>query len=137
MKKLYLGALFHLMCLTPLSLLAQLNNGGINALFGIDGDTRSNYVKYGPSTGSIVSDDWFSTNPSGVSLIDTSNASFYSALLQSGANVGFFKRMGAPLYSKVNGKLWLDAVYGRDYVCTSPLFDSTIFTIAAKNGDNP
>ena len=45
--------------------------------------------------------------------------------------------MSVPLFSKMNGKLWLDAVYGRDYVATSPLFDSTVFTIAAKNGDNP
>ena len=45
--------------------------------------------------------------------------------------------MSVPLFSKMNGKLWLDAVYGRDYVATSPLFDSTIFTSAAKNGDNP
>ncbi len=51
--------------------------------------------------------------------------------------MGFNRRMSVPLYSKINGKLWLDAVYGRDFIATSPLFDSTIFTNAAKNGENP
>jgi hypothetical protein len=45
--------------------------------------------------------------------------------------------MSVPLYSKVNGRLWLDAVYGRDYVSTNPLADSTAFSSSAKNGENP
>jgi hypothetical protein len=134
MKNFTLGILF-ILALFPLSSLAQLNNGGINAYFGVDGDTKSNYVKYGPFTGLIGSDDWWSST--GASVIDTTNASTYLSLLSGGANIGFNKRMSVPLYSKINGKLWLDAVYGRDYLCTNPLVDSTIFTIAAKNGDNP
>src|SRR5580765_3585437 len=110
MKKLYLRVLFHLISFLPLPVLAQLNNGGINAYFGIDGDTRANYVKYGPLTGLIPSDDWFSYTPGTISVIDTNNASFYLAALQSGVNLGFNKRMSVPLYSKINGKLWLDAV---------------------------
>jgi hypothetical protein len=137
MKKLYTGALFLTALLCSSSIFAQLTNGDINANFGVDGDTRNNYVKYGPATGLILSDDWFSAFPSGYNVIDTSNAANYLSLLQSGSNIGFNKRMSVPLYSKINGKLWLDAVYGRDYVSTNPLFDSTIFTIAAKNGDNP
>ncbi len=123
--------------LIPLSTLAQLTNGGTNAYFGVDGDTRNNYVKYGTVSGLIATDDWFSSSSSSYSVIDTSNAATYLSLLQGGANLGFNKRMSVPLFSKMNGKLWLDAVYGRDYVATSPLFDSTVFTIAAKNGDNP
>jgi len=121
----------------PLSLFAQLTNGGTDAYFGIDGDTRNNYVKYGNSSGFILSDDWFSAFPGSYNVIDTSNAAFYLSQLQSGLNLAFNKRMSVPLYSKMNGKLWLDAVYGRDFIATSPLFDSTVFTIAAKNGDNP
>ena len=137
MKKLYPRILLLVFSICPLTIFSQLNNGGINAYFGVDGDVRSNYVKYGPSTGLIPSDDWFSAIASGVNVIDTSNASAYLTFLQGGGNMFFNKRMSVPLYSKINGKLWLDAVYGRDYISTSPLFDSTIFTIAAKNGDNP
>src|SRR5690349_15830554 len=137
MKKLYFKVLFISLLVTPSFTFAQLNNGGINAYFGIDGDTRGNFVKYGPLTGLIPSDDWFSGNPLGKNVIDTSNASLFLSLLQGGANIGFNKRMSVPLYSKLNGTLWLDAVYGRDYVCTNPLVDSTAFTIAAKNGDDP
>jgi len=121
----------------PLSTLAQLTNGGTNAYFGVDGDTRNNYVKYGTTSGLIATDDWFSSSSTSYNVIDTSNAATYLSLLQGGANLGFNKRMSVPLYSKMNGKLWLDAVYGRDYISTSPLFDSTVFSIAAKNGDNP
>jgi hypothetical protein len=108
--KLLLRALFLIAGIFPLSASAQLTNGGINAYFGVDGDTHSNYVKYGPITGLIPSDDWFSSSLSGNNIIDTSNASFYLSLLQTGNNIGFNKRMSVPLYSKLNGKLWLDAV---------------------------
>jgi hypothetical protein len=134
MRNFTLG-LFVVVGLFPFTSFSQLNNGGINAYFGVDGDTKSNYVKYGPLTGLIGSDDWFSST--GTAVIDTSNASTYLSLLSGGANIAFNKRMSVPLYSKINGKLWLDAVYGRDYLCTNPLIDSTIFTIAAKNGDDP
>jgi hypothetical protein len=123
--------------LLPFSTFSQLTNGGTNAYFGIDGDTRINFVKYGTVSGLIPTDDWFSSSPSLYSVIDTSNASIYNGLLSGGGNIGFNKRMSVPLFSKINGRLWMDAVYGRDYVATSPLFDSTVFTIAAKNGDDP
>jgi hypothetical protein len=137
MKKLYPRILLFVFSFCPLTIFSQLNNGGINAYFGIDGDILSNYVKYGPATGLIASDDWFSAIPSSYNVIDTSNASNYLAFLQGGGNTYFSKRMSVPLYSKINGKLWLDAVYGRDFIATSPMFDSTVFSIAAKNGDNP
>ncbi len=133
----FLPALLFIAGFCPLFSCAQLTNGGINAYFGVDGDTRNNYVKYGPATGSIASDDWFSSSPSGKNIIDTLGAAGYLALLQSGENIGFNKRMSVPLYSKLNGKLWLDAVYGRDYIATNSLVDSTAFGSASKNGDNP
>ena len=136
MKNFYSAILLQVVLL-PLLSNAQLTNGGTNAYFGIDGDTRSNYVKYGTSSGNIASDDWFSSSPFSFNVIDTSNATNLFNLLQGGANIGFNKRMSVPLFSKINGRLWLDAVYGRDYVATSSLFDSTAFTIASKNGDNP
>jgi hypothetical protein len=121
----------------PLTSRAQLNNGGLYANFGVDADTRSNYLKYGLQTGSVASDDWFAFPLSGKNVIDTANAAGYLSSLQSGANLSFSKRMSVPLYSKVNGKLWLDAAYGRDYITSGSLKDSTSFAGACKNGDNP
>lgn len=136
MRTLLSGALL-IASLCPLSALAQLNNGGINAYFGIDADTRANYVKYGPMTGLIASDDWFASPGIGNNVIDTSNAAYYLSQLQTGGNFYFSQRMSALLYAKVNGKLWLDAAYARDYVAASSLKDTTVFTISSKNGDDP
>lgn len=123
--------------LFPLAGFSQLNNGGLYAGFGVDADTRSNYMKYGLTTGSVTSDDWFSPALSGYNVIDTSNAAYYLSLLQGGTNTSFNKRMSKPLYSVAGGKLWLDAAYGRDFIAAQSLKDSTTFTSAAKNGDNP
>src|SRR5437763_4766177 len=135
--KRYVTLLLFLWNVLPPPVSAQLTNGSISAFFGVDGDTRSNFVKYGPATGFIASDDWFSSSLSGKNVIDTANAAYYSTLLQAGNNPSFSERMSAPLYSKINGRLWLDAAYGRDYLSTNPLFDSSAFTTASKNGDNP
>lgn len=120
----------------PQASYAQLNSGGLYANFGVDADTCSNYMKYGLVTGAVASDDWFSPlSPN--SIIDTSNAAYYLSLLKTGVNVSFTQRMSVPLYSKINGKLWLDAAYARDYTAASSTKDSTTFTSACKNGDNP
>src|SRR5882757_10051224 len=117
---------------------SQLNNGGLYSYFGVDADTRSNYMKYGLQTGAVAGDDWFAPSYSfGNSVIDTSNAAYYRSMLQAGNNFSFNKRMSVPLYSKINGKLWLDAAYGRDFSATASLKDTTTFTSACKNGDNP
>lgn len=135
MKRTFTSCLL-VMSLVPLTCLAQLNNGGLYANFGVDADTRNNYMKYGPITGPVASDDWFAPF-GGNSIIDTSNASFYLPLLQAGTNFSFNKRMSVPLYSKLNGKLWLDAAYGRDFMAATSLKDSTTFTTACKNGGDP
>src|SRR5579859_6504475 len=130
-----------LLCLvagfSPLCTIGQLNNGGLYSLFGVDADTRANYLKYGIVTGSVASDDWFAPSGTGNNVIDTSNWATYLSQLQSGANIAFSKRMSQLLFAKVNGKLWLDAAYGRDFSAAASDKDSTVFTIAAKNGDNP
>jgi hypothetical protein len=123
--------------LLPKAGLCQLNNGGLYANFGVDADTRTNWMKYGILTGAVSSDDWFAPTGLGYNVIDTSNGPTYLALLQAGNNISFNKRMSALLYAKMGGKLWLDAVYGRDFQAAAQLKDSTTFTIAAKNGDNP
>ena len=114
----------------------QLNTGGFHAGFGVDADTKAGYLKYGPVTGSMSSDDWFSSSTaSGSNVIDTTNAAYYKSLLQAGNNISFSKRMSVPLYTNVNGKIWLDAIYTRDYITGST--DSSSFTGGGKNGDDP
>jgi len=41
-----------------------------------------------------------------------------------------------PLYSKVSGKLWLDAAYGRDFTAASLLKDSIRLPARAKTAIN-
>ncbi|HEY8898366.1 MAG TPA: hypothetical protein VIM79_26240 [Niastella sp.] len=116
--------------------MCQLNTGGFHAGFGVDADTKAGYLKYGPVTGSISSDDWFSSSiASGSNVIDTSNAAYYRSLLQAGNNISFSKRMSVPLYTNVSGKIWLDAIYTRDYITGST--DTSTFTGGGKNGDDP
>jgi hypothetical protein len=116
--------------------LCQLNTGGFHAGFGVDADTKAGYLKYGPVTGTFASDDWFSSpTASGTNIIDTANAGYYRSLLQAGNNISFSKRMSVPLYTSVTGKIWLDAIYTRDYITGST--DSTTFAGGGKNGDDP
>jgi len=126
------------------SALAQLNNGGFHAFFGVDGDTKGGYLKYGPQTGSISSDDWFSPSSlSGSNVIDTANAAYYRSQLQAGNNISFVKRMPVLLYSNMNGRIWLDGIYARDYIVqlntsgSITASDTTAFTGGCKNGDDP
>jgi hypothetical protein len=43
--------------------------------------------------------------------------------------------MAVPLYTNVNGRIWLDAIYTRDYITGST--DTTTFSGGGKNGDDP
>src|SRR6516225_2577176 len=87
--------------LVPLASQAQLTNGGLNAGFGVDADTRANWMKYGFPTGNVASDDWFAPSGFGNNVIDTSNWAFYFSQLQAGGNFTFSKRMSQLLYSKI------------------------------------
>ncbi|HUR11086.1 MAG TPA: hypothetical protein VM012_06940 [Flavitalea sp.] len=125
-----------LILITSGLLQAQLSNGGFHAKFGVDADTRTSSIKYGPETGPINSDDWFATKKGDKGVLDTTNAFLFRKLLQSNRNISFTKNMSVPLFSKINGMLWLDAIYMRDY--TAGLgSDSTAFGTAAKNGVDP
>lgn len=125
---------------------AQLQNGGSHAGFTIDGDTRVGYAKFGPSSASAFNnDDWFLPSAyggTGIGVLDTTGTSGYKTSLQAKQNISFTRRMSKPMFTVVNNKLWLDAIYSRDYslnytsgVITGP--DSTCFGNSAKNGLNP
>ena len=124
---------------------AQLTNGGRIGGFTIDGDTKVGYAKFGPTTASAFNDgDWFlpvAYSGTGKPVLDTTGASVYKTKLQANQNISFSTRMSVPKYTVVNNRLFLDALFVRDYLGVSAsgntTYDSTIFTIAAKNGENP
>ena len=133
-----------LLSLTYLHSSAQLSTGGIHSYFGVDADTRAAFVKYGPTTGSIGTDDWFGPmSGANRGVIDTSNAASYLTDIQANKSISFIKRMSVPMYSKVNGSLWLDGIYARDYnnqrnaLGTYTGRDTTAFGGGSKNHTNP
>jgi hypothetical protein len=135
LKSYFLSLLFSFSCY---HLSAQLANGGLHANFGVDADTRADYIKYGPAVGSVKSEDWFSLSGVSKGVIDTTNAAYFKSLLVKNENICFVKKMSAPLYTKWNNALWIDAVYCRDYIkLDSAHLDTTSFSIACKNAGDP
>ena len=123
---------------------AQLQNGGRHAGFTVDGDTKVGYSKFGPSTASAFNDDdWFlpsAYSGTGIGILDTTGAAGYKAKLQSNKNISFTERMSKPMFTVVSNKLWLDAIYSRDYsqnLGGISSADSTAFSNSAKNVLDP
>jgi len=88
-------------------------------------------------------DDWFvypgttGTTSNGTLVIDTAGAAAmvkaYSTNATTRLNT-FYRGMNRPPYSIVNNRLWLDALFVRDYHGT----DTTVFsTGSSKNGQSP
>ena len=119
---------------------AQITTPVIKARFGVDGELRANFFNSLVQAGN---DDWFNLNAadtSGKYVIDTTG----SAAIVAGylADVSpwpkrmqsFYKTMSRPAFSVVNNRLWLDAIFIRDYHGN----DTTVFTSGSdKNGMSP
>lgn len=119
---------------------AQITTPVIKARFGVDGELRANFFNNLVQAGN---DDWFNLNvldTSGKYVIDTTG----SAAIVAGylADVSpwprrmqsFYKTMSRPAFSVVNNRLWLDAIFIRDYHGN----DTTVFTAGSdKNGMSP
>ena len=121
---------------------AQITTPVVKAFFGVDADLKARSVN-----GSLqVSDDWFvfpgttGTSSNGTHVIDTTGA----AAIVSGYATDvspFFRRsasiyrgMSRPAFTVVNNRLWLDALFVRDYHGT----DTTVFTAGSdKNAQSP
>ncbi|QNA46408.1 T9SS type A sorting domain-containing protein [Lacibacter sediminis] len=124
---------------------AQLSNGGTLANFTIDADTKVGYAKFGTTTLlAYNNDDWFlpaSYPGTGKGVIDTTGASAFRTRLMAGDNISFSRRMNVVNNTVVNGRIWVDGLYVRDYsgsiVGSTYTYDSTTFGNAAKNADNP
>jgi hypothetical protein len=118
---------------------AQITTPIIKAAFGVDGDLRANYYNGFVQSGN---DDWFNNGTAGTGqfVIDTNGAAAIRAGYASDASPwpkrmsSFFRGMSRPAYSIVNNRLWLDALFVRDYHGN----DTTVFTAGAdKNGQSP
>src|SRR5215218_1273240 len=118
---------------------AQITTPVIKAGFGVDADLKGNYFNGFSQSGN---DDWYlNGNPgTGQYVIDTTGAAAIKAgylvdpspyLLRMSS---FYRTMSRPSFSIVNNRLWLDALFVRDYHGT----DTTVFTAGSdKNGMSP
>ncbi len=119
---------------------AQITTPVIKARFGVDGELRANYTSGAVQTGN---DDWFNLNAadtSGKGVIDTTGAAAMLAAYRSDVSpwpkrsASFYRTMSRPPFSVVNNRLWLDAIFVRDYHGN----DTTVYTAGSdKNGMSP
>jgi hypothetical protein len=116
---------------------AQITTSIIKANFGVDADLEANYFNKNIQNGN---DDWFNNSPpayTGRGVIDTTGAAAIIARYAADPafrQLPFYRTMSVPAYSIVNNRMWIDAVFTRDYHGS----DSTIFASGAnKNGMSP
>src|SRR6185312_6686756 len=116
---------------------AQIITPIIKANFGVEADLEANYYK---SNVQNANDDWFNNSPAaytGRGVIDTTGAAAIVARYATDPafrQLPFYRTMSVPAYSIVNNRMWIDALFIRDYHGN----DSTIFASgASKNGMSP
>ncbi|HEV7329800.1 MAG TPA: T9SS type A sorting domain-containing protein [Flavisolibacter sp.] len=117
---------------------AQITTPVIKAGFGVDGDLRSNYYNNFATSGN---DDWFTAGGiGGTWVIDTTGAAAIVAGYTSDVSpfprrtASFYRTMRVAPYTVVNNRLWLDALYVRDFHGA----DQTVFVQgSSKNGMSP
>lgn len=118
---------------------AQITTPIIKAAFGVDADLRANYFNGFVQSGN---DDWFNNGTAGTGnyVIDTTGAAAVVAAYLSDASpwpkrmAPLYRSMSRPQFSVVNNRLWLDAIFVRDYHGN----DSSVFTAGSdKNGMSP
>lgn len=130
------------LALFSLTALAQITTPITKANFGVDADLKARSLNGSLATG----DDWYThpttsgTVSNGTFVIDTTGAA--SVLAGYATDVApfpkrmasLFRGMSKPAFTIVNNRLWLDALFVRDYHGN----DSTVFTAGAdKNGQSP
>jgi hypothetical protein len=117
----------------------QITSPIIKARFGVDADLRTNYFNGSVSSGN---DDWFNNGTAGTGefVIDTSGAAAMIAAYNADASPwkkrssSFYRGMSKPPFSVIGNRLWLDALFVRDYHGT----DTTVYTAGSdKNGMSP
>ncbi len=118
---------------------AQITTPIIKAAFGVDADLRANYFNGFVQSGN---DDWFNNGTAGTGffVIDTTGAASVVAGYLSDVSpwkkrmAPLYRSMSRPQFTVVNNRLWLDAIFVRDYHGN----DSSVFTAGSdKNGMSP
>ncbi|HEY1020886.1 MAG TPA: hypothetical protein VGE06_01180, partial [Flavisolibacter sp.] len=101
---------------------AQITTPVIKSGFGVDGDLRANFYNNFATSGN---DDWFTTGGvGGTYIIDTTGAAAILAGYASDISPyprrmsSFYRTMRVAPYTVVNNRLWLDAMFVRDYHAT-------------------
>jgi hypothetical protein len=123
---------------------AQITHPVIRAGFGVDAELRANYHDNSDWSGN---DDWFNgaigtpqfAPGTGQGVIDTNGAASMMARFAvdpAFRRQPFYRTMRVPQYSIINSRLWIDAVYIRDYNGQTGN-DETSFVSSNKNGDSP
>jgi len=134
------NTLLLLILLTSIFANGQITTPIVKANFGVDGDLRANYLQGTGVTGSA--DDWFNngTLGTGRNVIDSTGAAAIVAGYNSDVSpwprrmATFFRGMSLPMFTVFNNRLWLDALYVRDYHGN----DTTVYTSGSdKNGMSP
>ncbi len=130
---------FYLLILLPAGLSAQITTPVIRAGFGVDADLRTNFFNGFVQSGN---DDWYNNGTAGTGnfVIDTAGAAAIVAGYLSDASpwprrmAPLYRSMSQPKFSVINNRIWLDALFVRDYHGN----DSTVFTAGSdKNGMSP
>jgi len=118
---------------------AQITTPIIKAAFGVDADLRANFFNGFVQSGN---DDWFNNGTAGTGffVIDTVGAASIVAGYLTDISpwpkrmAPLYRSMSKPKFTVVNNRLWLDAIFVRDYHGN----DSTVFTAGSdKNGMSP
>jgi hypothetical protein len=118
---------------------AQITTPIIKAGFGVDADLRAKFWNGFVQSGN---DDWFDNGTLGIGnfVIDTTGAASIVAGYLSDVSpwpkrmAPLYRSMNRPKFTVVNNRLWLDAIFVRDYHGN----DSTVFTAGSdKNGMSP
>lgn len=131
-----------LLVLFSLTASAQITTPVVKAFFGVDADLKGRSVN-----GTLQSsDDWYiasgtpGTSTNGTYVIDTTGAASVVAGYASDVSPfprrmsSIYRTMSRPAFTVVNNRLWLDALFVRDYHGN----DTTVFTAGAdKNGQSP
>ena len=118
---------------------AQITTPVIKAAFGVDADLRANFFNGFLQSGN---DDWYNNGTAGTGrfVIDTTGAAAILAAYATDVSpwprrmASFYRTMSLPTYTVFNNRLWLDALFVRDYHGN----DTTVYAAgSSKNGMSP